>query len=81
MHGFQEREERAVYCDAHVLEINRQLHDINSCRCTFVVRYDHDDIEVIRVCVCLPARVTDVIEFHVIPLLLSCSWRRYETDV
>uniref|UniRef100_A0A6N2MPF5 Homeobox domain-containing protein n=1 Tax=Salix viminalis TaxID=40686 RepID=A0A6N2MPF5_SALVM len=42
---FQEREERAVYCDAHVLEINRQLHDINSCRCTFVVRYDHDDIE------------------------------------
>ncbi|KAB5574285.1 hypothetical protein DKX38_001479 [Salix brachista] len=46
---FQEREERAVYCDAHVLEINRQLHDINSCRCTFVVRYDHDDIEVIRV--------------------------------
>ncbi|KAG5229143.1 protein SAWADEE HOMEODOMAIN [Salix suchowensis] len=42
---FQEREERAVYCDAHILEINRQLHDINSCRCTFVVRYDHDDIE------------------------------------
>ncbi|KAF9690101.1 hypothetical protein SADUNF_Sadunf01G0160800 [Salix dunnii] len=42
---FQEREERAVYCDAHVLEIDRQLHDINSCRCTFVVRYDHDDIE------------------------------------
>ncbi|KAH8520926.1 hypothetical protein Peur_039701 [Populus x canadensis] len=42
---FQEREERAVYCDAHIVEINRKLHDTNGCRCTFVVRYDHDDFE------------------------------------
>ncbi|CAK7356750.1 unnamed protein product [Dovyalis caffra] len=42
---FQEREERAVYCDAHVVEINRRLHNINGCKCTFVVRYDHDSIE------------------------------------
>lgn len=42
---FQERENHAVYCDAYVVEIQRKLHDIRGCRCTFVVRYDHDNIE------------------------------------
>ncbi|XP_062156083.1 protein SAWADEE HOMEODOMAIN HOMOLOG 1 [Alnus glutinosa] len=42
---FQERENHAVYCDAFVVEIQRKLHDIRGCRCTFVVRYDHDNIE------------------------------------
>ncbi|XP_059457315.1 protein SAWADEE HOMEODOMAIN HOMOLOG 1 [Corylus avellana] len=40
---FQEREDHAVYCDAYVVEIQRKLHDIRGCRCTFVVRYDHDN--------------------------------------
>lgn len=46
MSYLQERENHAVYCDAFVVEIQRKLHDIRGCRCTFVVRYDHDNIEV-----------------------------------
>ena len=42
----QERSDQAVYCDAHVIEIQRRLHDIKGCRCIFVVRYDHDHGEV-----------------------------------
>ncbi|KAI3935812.1 hypothetical protein MKX01_032996 [Papaver californicum] len=42
---FQESEDRAIYFDAHVLEIHRRLHDIRGCRCDFLVRYDHDNSE------------------------------------
>ncbi|XP_044496381.1 protein SAWADEE HOMEODOMAIN HOMOLOG 1-like isoform X2 [Mangifera indica] len=44
---YQEREDQAVYCDAYVLEIKRWLHDTEQCRCIFLVRYSHDDTEVI----------------------------------
>uniref|UniRef100_A0A7C9D2Q7 SAWADEE domain-containing protein n=1 Tax=Opuntia streptacantha TaxID=393608 RepID=A0A7C9D2Q7_OPUST len=39
---YQERPDYAVYTDAHVLEIQRRLHDIKGCRCIFVVRFDED---------------------------------------
>ncbi|XP_024923671.3 protein SAWADEE HOMEODOMAIN HOMOLOG 1-like isoform X4 [Ziziphus jujuba] len=39
---FQDRENHAIYCDAHVIEIQRKFHDIGDCRCIFVVRYDED---------------------------------------
>ncbi|KAG6733621.1 hypothetical protein I3842_01G233300 [Carya illinoinensis] len=42
---FQERDDHAVYCDAYIVEIQRMPHDINCCRCIFVVRYDHDYTE------------------------------------
>uniref|UniRef100_A0A5B6YG11 SAWADEE domain-containing protein n=1 Tax=Davidia involucrata TaxID=16924 RepID=A0A5B6YG11_DAVIN len=42
---FQERRDQARYYDAHVLEIQRKLHDIRGCRCLFLIRYDHDNIE------------------------------------
>ncbi|GAB4850278.1 hypothetical protein Ancab_029576 [Ancistrocladus abbreviatus] len=42
---FQERLDYAVYVDAHVMEIQRRLHDIKGCRCIFVVRYDDDNTE------------------------------------
>ncbi|XP_031255765.1 protein SAWADEE HOMEODOMAIN HOMOLOG 1-like isoform X2 [Pistacia vera] len=46
---YQEREHQAVYCDAYVVEIQRQLHhdnnDIEGCRCIFLVRYSHDYTE------------------------------------
>ncbi|KAF5466533.1 hypothetical protein F2P56_016451 [Juglans regia] len=42
---FQERDDHAVYCDAYIMEIQRIPHDINCCRCIFVVRYDHDCTE------------------------------------
>ena len=44
---FQERLDYAVYVDAHVMEIQRRLHDINGCRCIFVIRFDDDKTEVI----------------------------------
>ncbi|XP_058115146.1 protein SAWADEE HOMEODOMAIN HOMOLOG 1 isoform X2 [Magnolia sinica] len=42
---FRERRDNARYFDAHVLEIQRRLHDIRGCRCLFLVRYDHDHTE------------------------------------
>ncbi|KAI4325294.1 hypothetical protein MLD38_030706 [Melastoma candidum] len=42
---FQERSHQAVYCDAHVLAIDRKEHDASSCTCLFLVRYDQDDSE------------------------------------
>ncbi|XP_044485210.1 protein SAWADEE HOMEODOMAIN HOMOLOG 1-like isoform X2 [Mangifera indica] len=42
---YKEREEQAVYCDAYVVEIKRRVHDIEGCRCIFLVRYSHDYTE------------------------------------
>lgn len=42
---FQEGKEQALYYDAHVLDVQRKHHDIRGCRCRFLVRYDHDQIE------------------------------------
>ncbi|XP_054788371.1 protein SAWADEE HOMEODOMAIN HOMOLOG 1-like isoform X2 [Prosopis cineraria] len=42
---FQERRDQAIYYDAHVLEIQRKMHDIRGCRCLFLIRYDHDNSE------------------------------------
>lgn len=39
----QERENQAVYRDAHVIEVQRRLHNVGACMCVFVVRYDDDD--------------------------------------
>ncbi|CAL5359175.1 unnamed protein product [Camellia sinensis] len=42
---FQERRDQARYYDAHVVEIQRRMHDIRGCRCLFLIRYDHDNTE------------------------------------
>ncbi|KAL5697568.1 hypothetical protein ACHQM5_028696 [Ranunculus cassubicifolius] len=42
---FQERKDQAIYYDAHVVSIQRRVHDVRGCRCLFLVRYDHDNIE------------------------------------
>ena len=42
----QERDHHAVYIDAHVVDIHRRQHDLNSCKCIFVVSYDNDNTEV-----------------------------------
>ncbi|KAL9244608.1 hypothetical protein vseg_018369 [Gypsophila vaccaria] len=42
---FQERPDYAVYVDAHIMEIQRRLHDIKGCRCIYVVRFDDDKTE------------------------------------
>lgn len=43
----QANEDHALYSDAHVLKIERQMHDKDYCSCTFVVRFEYDDAEVI----------------------------------
>ncbi|XP_073126193.1 protein SAWADEE HOMEODOMAIN HOMOLOG 1-like isoform X2 [Henckelia pumila] len=40
-----ERQDQARYYDAHVVEIQRRLHDIRGCRCLFLIKYDHDNSE------------------------------------
>ncbi|KAK4401188.1 protein SAWADEE HOMEODOMAIN2 [Sesamum angolense] len=42
---FQERQDLARYYDAHVIDIQRRLHDIRGCRCLFLIRYDHDNTQ------------------------------------
>ncbi|XP_011092402.1 protein SAWADEE HOMEODOMAIN HOMOLOG 1 isoform X2 [Sesamum indicum] len=42
---FQERQDQARYYDAHVIDIQRRLHDIRGCRCLFLIRYDHDNAQ------------------------------------
>ncbi|KAJ6801188.1 SAWADEE HOMEODOMAIN-like protein 1 isoform X1 [Iris pallida] len=42
---YRERSDHAMYYDAHVLEIQRKQHDIRGCRCLFLIKYDHDQIE------------------------------------
>ncbi|KAH6758836.1 hypothetical protein C2S51_019071 [Perilla frutescens var. frutescens] len=42
---FRETEDHALYCDAHIMEIERKAHDSTSCTCIFGVRYDHDSAE------------------------------------
>lgn len=42
---FRETDDEATYFDAHIVKIQRRLHDIRGCRCIFVVRYDHDETE------------------------------------
>ncbi|OMO94134.1 hypothetical protein CCACVL1_06144 [Corchorus capsularis] len=41
----QERRDQEIYYDAHVMEIERKMHDIRGCRCIFLIRYDHDSSE------------------------------------
>ncbi|KAL6585075.1 hypothetical protein OROMI_004364 [Orobanche minor] len=45
---FQDSEDNALYCDAHVVEIERMPHDSDKCTCIFVVRYDYDNFEVLN---------------------------------
>ncbi|XP_073311697.1 protein SAWADEE HOMEODOMAIN HOMOLOG 1-like [Primulina huaijiensis] len=42
---FQERQDQARYYDAHIVDIQRRLHDIRGCRCVFLIKYDNDNSE------------------------------------
>lgn len=42
---FQEGKKQEKYLEAHVIEIQKKLHDIRGCRCLFLIRYTCDDIE------------------------------------
>ncbi|XP_020676460.1 protein SAWADEE HOMEODOMAIN HOMOLOG 2 isoform X2 [Dendrobium catenatum] len=42
---FREKDEAANYFDAHVIQVERKMHDIRGCRCIYLVRYDHDQTE------------------------------------
>lgn len=44
--NFQENPDHALYCDAHVVEIERRTHGDDGCTCIFTVRYEHDNAEV-----------------------------------
>ncbi|KAK2661286.1 hypothetical protein Ddye_007819 [Dipteronia dyeriana] len=41
----QERRDQAIYYDAHIVNIQRRMHDIRGCRCIYLVRYNHDNTE------------------------------------
>lgn len=41
----QERKDQAIYYDAHILHVERKMHDIRGCRCIFLIQYNHDKSE------------------------------------
>ncbi|MED6118890.1 hypothetical protein PIB30_006681 [Stylosanthes scabra] len=42
---FLEKDDYALYVDAHIVQVLRRLHGPTECRCIFVVRYLHDKTE------------------------------------
>lgn len=42
---YRANEDHALYSDAHVLKVERQLHDKDNCTCVFVVRFEYDNAE------------------------------------
>ena len=42
---FLEKEDYALYCDARIVKIQRNIHDPTDCTCTFIVRFVHDNTE------------------------------------
>ncbi|GAA0155709.1 hypothetical protein LIER_13379 [Lithospermum erythrorhizon] len=42
---YRETDDAAIYCDAHIVGIERNMHDGKDCSCIFAVRYDHDCAE------------------------------------
>ncbi|KAL8458350.1 hypothetical protein ACS0TY_036021 [Phlomoides rotata] len=42
---FRDNLDYALYGDAHVVEIERKLHDSDACTCIFTVCYEHDNTE------------------------------------
>ncbi|KAA8540361.1 hypothetical protein F0562_024720 [Nyssa sinensis] len=42
---YRENNDHALYSDAHIVGIQRRVHDIGACSCIFLVRFDYDDAE------------------------------------
>ncbi|XP_071733491.1 protein SAWADEE HOMEODOMAIN HOMOLOG 1 [Rutidosis leptorrhynchoides] len=42
---YRANEDHALYSDAHVTKVERQMHDNENCTCTFVVRFQYDGVE------------------------------------
>ncbi|XP_073318202.1 protein SAWADEE HOMEODOMAIN HOMOLOG 1-like isoform X2 [Primulina huaijiensis] len=42
---YRVNEYHALYVDAHIMGIERELHDESCCTCVFKVRYDYDNVE------------------------------------
>ncbi|CAL0335132.1 unnamed protein product [Lupinus luteus] len=42
---FMVRDDYALYCDAHVVKIQRKEHSSTECKCIFTVQYLHDNTE------------------------------------
>ncbi|KAJ9559678.1 hypothetical protein OSB04_004838 [Centaurea solstitialis] len=43
---YRANEDHALYSDAHLLKVERQLHDKDNCTCIFLVRFEYDNAEV-----------------------------------
>lgn len=70
----QERSEQAMYFDAHVLDIQRKLHDIRGCRCRFLIRYDHDDTQVTTILPRLSINIVIRSLFHCLRSFPQIAW-------
>lgn len=45
----QANKDHALYSDAQLLRVERQLHDTDSCTCAFLVRFEYDNAEVNKI--------------------------------
>ncbi|WCJ40854.1 hypothetical protein M5689_021753 [Euphorbia peplus] len=64
---FRERQDHALYSDAHIIGIQRQPHGTTECKCEFMVRFDYDNaeecVQLNKVC-CRPAASKRTLEEH-----------------
>ncbi|KAI7726160.1 hypothetical protein M8C21_008644, partial [Ambrosia artemisiifolia] len=47
---YRANEDHALYSDAHLVRVVRQLHDKDNCTCTFLVRFEYDNSEMELTC-------------------------------
>lgn len=71
----QEGKEQALYFDAHVLDAQRRRHDVRGCRCRFLVRYDHDQSEVLIFNKILSSGIFIFLLFDSVTLLFGLSYK------
>ncbi|KAF7112376.1 hypothetical protein RHSIM_RhsimUnG0235600 [Rhododendron simsii] len=78
---FQEMGDEARYYDAHVIEIQKRMHDIRGCRCLFSIQYDHDNTKARKGSfgeIMLPA---DILDFSQMLNFLQSRVERFETAI
>nr|KAJ0219487.1 hypothetical protein LSAT_V11C300147280 [Lactuca sativa] len=45
---YRANKDHALYSDAQLPCVERQLHDTDTCTCTFVVQFDYDNVEILK---------------------------------
>ncbi|KAI3814230.1 hypothetical protein L1987_18979 [Smallanthus sonchifolius] len=64
MYGTHEKTDQARYYDVQVFNIQRKSRDIRGCRCISVIRYEHDNSEIMKIIQQKSVRGLSVVAFE-----------------